>query len=171
MRVDKRPRRDPNAASPLKASRAARVAALLCACVAAGCTAGTPFEDSGPAPKAAAVAAEPVDEMSTGSIKPASEQPLDHVLARADHAAVLTALGAALDPQGAGGAVTWTAAGGQGRGEARPTATARMEGDEICRAFALDGAGLDGKFAAAGTACRNKRGDWRVKALTPGKAG
>ena len=112
-----------------------------------------------------------MDEITTGSIPRAPGSPLDQLLAPADHAAVLTALGAALDPQSAGMAVTWTAAGGQGRGEARPAGMARMEGDEVCRPFTLDGTGLEGKFSAAGTACRNKRGDWRVKALGAGKTG
>ena len=92
------------------------------------------------------------------------------MLAPADHAAVLTALGAALDPQGPGAPVTWTAAGGQGRGEAKPTAMAKPLGDDVCRTFALDGAGLSGKFSAEGMACRNKRGDWRVRDLNVGKS-
>lgn len=166
-----------SAASPQRASAglAARAglfapaAALLCAGLMAGCAAGTPFEDAG-APVVKTLNGQEADATPTGSIAPASDNPLDQVLAPGDHAAVLTALGASLDPQSPGAPVTWTAAGGQGRGEVKPTATARMIGDDVCRPFALAGAGLAGKFAASGLACRNKRGDWRVRELTPGKS-
>ncbi|QLP98467.1 MAG: hypothetical protein HZY79_15325 [Rhodoblastus sp.] len=116
------------------------------------------------------MAGKEVDATPTGSITPASDNPLDQVLAQSDHAAVLTALGASLDPQSPGLTVTWTAAGGQGRGDVKPTATARVIGDDVCRPFALAGVGVAGKFTASGLACRNKRGDWRVRELTPGKS-
>lgn len=150
---------------PPGASRGGAIcAALICAALAA-CTAGTPFED-GPSAAVKPAVAQEVDTTPTGSIARAPETPLDKVLAPGDHAAVLTALGASLDPQSPGSPVTWTAAGGQGRGEARPTAMAQPIGDDVCRAFALDGTGLSGKFNAVGLACRNKRGDWRVRELT-----
>lgn len=169
MRLETRFGRHPSAATSLNARRLARGALVACVAILTGCTAGTPF-DEGAAPAAKTLNGQDVDDAPTGSIAPASDNPLDRVLAPGDHAAVLTALGASLDPQSPGSPVTWTAAGGQGRGEARPTAMARTMGDEICRAFALEGSGLAGKFVASGLACRNKRGDWRVRELTPGKS-
>jgi surface antigen len=168
MRVRTPLARTAHAAVTTRAGAAA--ACALAAMLTAGCTVGTPFEEYSSRTGAPTTQAAPSDdEIVTGSIKPASTNPLDSVLAAADHAAVLTALGAALDPQSPGAPVTWTAAGGQGRGEARPTAMAKPLGDDICRPFALDGAGISGKFTAKGLACRNKRGDWRVTELTTGK--
>lgn len=170
MRVRSPLGRHRNAAAAARFGAAAVCA--LAAMLTAGCTVGTPFEDYSSRTAAttpAAQAPQSDDEIVTGSVKPASDNPLDSVLAAGDHAAVLTALGAALDPQSPGAPVTWTAAGGQGRGEARPTAMAKPMGDDICRPFALDGAGISGKFSAKGLACRNKRGDWRVTELSAGK--
>jgi surface antigen len=128
-------------------------AALLCALAAGGCATLSPLsgvDEDGP----------------TGSITPALDAgtPLDAYVAHADQSAILTALGAALDPQSAGQSVDWTVAGKRA-GEVRPIALAKPEGDEICRAFAAEGLGASGRFEAVGVACRNKRGDWRVREM------
>jgi hypothetical protein len=146
-----------------------------------GCAVGTPLEQpdddaivtgsipakaekaSGPAAPAAAQA--PAAQAAAAKPTPTPEHPLDAFVAPADQGAVMTALGAALDPQSAGQPVSWTASGGQQRGEARPTALARPVDDDICRPFALEGLGVGGRFSAVGVACRDKRGDWRVREI------
>jgi surface antigen len=138
-------------------SRAALLgAALLCAISAAGCaslSALTGIDEDGP----------------TGSIAPTREAPLDAFVAPGDQSAVLTAIGAALDPQGPGQPVDWSSAGKR-VGEVKPLALAKPEGDEICRPFAAEGLGPSGRFEAQGVACRNKRGDWRVREMGPRKS-
>lgn len=130
---------------------------LVCAGLLAGCSVA-----------ATTVAVQGDDDLVTGSIGPTQvatpAAPLDAVLDPADQDAAMTALGAALDPQAAGGAVDWVANGGR-RGAVTPVGLARPEGDRICRDFDMRGAGLAGLFRAAGVACRDKRGDWRVQKL------
>ena len=109
------------------------------------------------------------DELITGSIAPAGTAPLDAVLDPADQDAAMTALGAALDPQAAGGPVDWVAQGGR-RGAVAPQGLAAPQDDDICRRFEMRGAGLSGPFRGEGRACRDKRGDWRVTAFTARKA-
>lgn len=108
------------------------------------------------------------DELVTGSIAPADAAPLDAVLDPADQDAAMTALGAALDPQAAGAAVDWVAAQGR-RGAVAPQGLAAPVGDDICRRFEMRGAGLAGPFRGEGSACRDKRGDWRVTAFAARK--
>lgn len=141
--------------SRFRAARAASFgAALICAAAGAGCSTLGPIANA--------------DGEPTGSISPAAAPPafpLDGFVAPADQGAVLTAIGAALDPQGPGQPVDWTSGGKRG-GEVKPLALARPEGDEICRPFAAEGAGVERRFSAKGVACRNKRGDWRVREMT-----
>lgn len=178
-------RRHPSAIPPRRASVAASGLAFALAWLVAGCAVGTPLEQpdddaivtgsiSAPADPASPAAASPAsassDKTPSGKTSPvqpsaAPDRPLDAFVAPADQGAVMTALGAALDPQSAGAPVAWAAGGGQQRGEARPTGLARPVDDEICRPFALDGLGVKGRFAAAGVACRDKRGDWRLREI------
>ena len=109
------------------------------------------------------------DELITGSIAPAGAGPLDAALDPADQDAAMTALGAALDPQAAGGPVDWVAQGGR-RGTVTPQGLAAPDGDHICRRFEMRGAGLSGPFRGEGAACRDKRGEWRVTAFAARKA-
>lgn len=103
------------------------------------------------------------DDIKTGSIQP-SEPIKTHVASwvdAEDSDFVLTALGEALDPQGAGNAVDWT--NESRKGVVRPTGRAEPAGDVICRGFTAEGAGSFGPYRATGTACRDKRGVWAIR--------
>lgn len=109
-------------------------------------------------------------EDATGSIRAPSTM-LSRALEPEDWRRASAAMGTALDPQGAGGAVNWDNPHSGAKGSFTPVGSAYPDDGRICRKFLADVATKDARERLQGVACRERTAEWTLTEVKPRKKG
>jgi surface antigen len=109
------------------------------------------------------------EPLTTQSIAPKTISPLSADLGEEDWRRAKAALAVALDPQGAGTAVSWDNPDTTIKGNFTPVGQPYVKNDDICRAFLATINGQGSAASLQGTACRPSGGDWVIKDVKPFK--
>jgi surface antigen len=109
------------------------------------------------------------EPLTTQSVATKTISPLSADLGEEDWRRAKAALAVALDPQGAGTAVSWDNPSTTIKGNFVPVGQPYVKNDDICRAFLATLNGQGSTSSLQGTACRPSGGDWTIKDVRPFK--